>query len=469
MAVKGLPRAAVGVSAGGRHACALTDDGGVACWGANGYGQLGALGSGASAAPLEVTTLTGHVLSVSAGVYHTCALTTGSEIVCWGSNFFGQLGNGAQFESPLPLTVTALSEKAATVSSGEGHTCALLDTGQIDCWGWNHLSQLGDGSTIDRSLAAPVGDLPAAVALAAGGRHSCALLAQPNAGAVECWGANGHGQLGGPTSANSPVPVDNLTADAVAIAAGAQHTCALTSDSRVDCWGANNRGQLGTGVPSDGSGVGLVSALPDAVAVDAGAFHTCAVTDAAGIDCWGANDYGQLGDGTTRDRPLPTAVHGLPGKIAAVSGGGSHTCALTTAGEVLCWGANNNGQLGNGTLADNREPVPVQRLPNAVAIDTGSHHTCALTNSGDVFCWGANDWGQLGDGTHTTRTSPTRVTSLAGNATTLSLGDEHSCATLRSGDIQCWGLNYFGQLGDGKAPFSGSPTPVHVLGLGTDG
>jgi hypothetical protein len=360
--------------------------------------------------------------------------------------------------------VNGLAAATSTLSAGEGHTCALLSAGQVECWGWNEFGQLGDGSRIDRAPAGLTVSLPSVTAVAAGGRHVCALTATDRR--VRCWGANSHGQAGRRISARLvvPTPVEGLDAGAEAVSAGARHTCALTISGLVACWGANDSGQAGTGTASKHSDPRVASGLSHVVAIDSGGSHTCAVVRSDSVRCWGANSSGQVGDGTTRDRALPTAVAGLPLNVAAVSGGGRHTCALTASGQVLCWGANEVGQLGDGTFEARLRPAPVAGLPNAVAIDTGSRHTCAITADRTLFCWGANDWGQLGDGTKTARPRPARVTSLSGDIVALGTGEEHTCAASSAGEVACWGFNYFGQIGDGNAPHSGTPIPVPVTG-----
>jgi alpha-tubulin suppressor-like RCC1 family protein len=364
--------------------------------------------------------------------------------------------------------VTGASGSAVSIGSGQGHTCTLTDEREVACWGWNRFGQLGDGSRVDRPQADEVSDVSGAIAVAAGGSHTCALIRPGAAGAsVACWGANDYGQVGDGSAEDrsTPVPVAGVGTDVVAVGTGARHTCAAGWHGFVECWGANGNGQVGNGVIGGRSAVSRVPGLAEVTVLDAGAFHNCALAR-EGLLCWGANDYGQLGDGTAHDRALPTAVGGLPEGVRAVTAGGTHSCALTTVGDVLCWGANDAGQLGDGTLVDHRTPAPVEGLSDVIAVDAGSRHTCAVTGNGDVLCWGANDWGQLGDGTTIARPVARRVAGLSGTARALGAGDEHTCAALSSGAVECWGFNYFGQLGDGLAPLSGSPTPVAVVGFG---
>lgn len=201
-----------------------------------------------------------------------------------------------------------------------------------------------------------------------------------------------------------------------------------------------------------------------ATQVSAGGSHTCAVTLAGGVKCWGNNDSGQLGDGTTRDRGAPVAVLGLAEKVVMISAGGSHTCAVTVSGGVKCWGNNAAGQLGDGTTTPHWTPIDVIGLgAEIVAVSAGSAHTCAVTTSGALKCWGINDYGQLGDGTTSNRSAPIAVVGLAGGVQMVSTGLLHTCVITASGGVKCWGENQSGALGDGT--WTQRLTPVDVVGL----
>ncbi len=213
-----------------------------------------------------------------------------------------------------------------------------------------------------------------------------------------------------PLATSSPpvtTPPPTLSPPAVSpantpIAAGSAHTCALTSGSGVKCWGSNGYGQLGNGT-SSGSLIPVdVSGLASGVlAITAGDNHTCALTTEGGVKCWGAINYDLLGVGTTMDSLTPVDVSGLTSGVTAIAGGGRHACALMSGGGVKCWGANYAGQLGMGATTDPiLVPVDVSGLVSGItAIAADSDNTCALTSAGGVKCWGANDEGQLGNGT----------------------------------------------------------------------
>lgn len=248
----------------------------------------------------------------------------------------------------------------------------------------------------------------------------------------------------------------------VAITTGYLHTCALL-DGGVQCWGDDAAGQLGveSAYPYQRARPVTVPGLSGAQAVSAGSFHSCALSGGA-IWCWGANDDGQLGDGTKTDRTKPLAVSGLAG-VQAIAAGGDHTCALLGGGVVECWGDNGYGQLGDGTETDRRRPVAVSGLPSGVQmIAAGGHHTCALLSGGAVDCWGRNKYGQLGDGTKTGRSRPVPVTGLPGPVQAIAAGANHTCA-LSGGQVWCWGENDDGELADGTKTHRSSP--VAATGL----
>jgi alpha-tubulin suppressor-like RCC1 family protein len=453
------------IAAGGEHTCALTGTGGVKCWGANGYGQLGDGTTIQRSVPVEVNGLSFGVTAITAGGSHTCALTTGGGVKCWGRNEYGQLGDGTTENRMTPVEVSGLSSGVTAIAAGGSHTCALTDGGGVKCWGYNVFGQLGDGTTIQRSVPVEVSGLSSGVsAIAAGGHHTCALI---SSGDVKCWGANWYGQLGDGTTENrtTPVEVSGLSSAVSAIAAGKYHTCALTDGGGVKCWGDNEYGQLGDGTTDDRLTPVDVSGLASGVsAIAVGVVHTCALISSGDVKCWGDNYYGQLGDGTTEYRTTPVEVSEMSSAVSAIAAGGEHTCALTTGGGVKCWGRNYSGELGDGTIIRRSVAVEVSGLSSAVsAIAAGFDHTCALTTGGGVKCWGDNYYGQLGDGTIIQRSVLVEVSGLSSGVTAIAAGEYHTCALTDGGGVKCWGYNYRGQLGDGT--YDSRMTPVDVSGL----
>jgi alpha-tubulin suppressor-like RCC1 family protein len=463
--VSGLSSGITAIAAGLDHTCALTTGGGVKCWGHNGHGQLGDGTSTERHTPVDVSGLASSVTALVAGSDHTCALTTGDGVKCWGGNDYGQLGDGTGAERHTPVNVSGLTSGSGAIAAGFYHTCALTTGGGLKCWGYNEHGQLGDGTTTQRSTPVDVSGLTSGVtALAAGYSHTCALTSD---GGGKCWGGNGSGQLGDGTTTqrSTPVDVSGLASDITALAAGWRHTCALTTSGGAKCWGANWPGQLGDGTNSDRSTPVDVSGLSSGVtAVASGSEHTCALTSDGGVKCWGYNGLGQLGDGTTTNRSTPVNVSGLSSGVTAIAAGSSHTCARTSGGGVKCWGDNGHGQLGDGTTTQRSTPVDVSGLAGgATALAAGSDHTCALTSGGGVKCWGGNDYGQLGDGTDAERHTPVDVSGLASGATIVAAGFYHTCALTTGGAVRCWGDNEDGKLGDGTT--TERHTLVDVSGL----
>jgi alpha-tubulin suppressor-like RCC1 family protein len=300
----------------------------------------------------------------------------------------------------------------------------LLSSGRVKCWGSNDYGQLGNGelgSGKERAAPVDVANLTDVVALAAGNDHTCALL---SGGSVKCWGSNDYGQLGTGDSGSgkgqaTPVAVSNLSG-VLAVAAGEAHTCALLSGGGVKCWGYNSGGQLGNGKSGPGEDQAApvaVSNLSGVTAVTAGKFHSCALLSSGSVKCWGENDHGQVGNGELGDgkyQSTPGNVSNLSG-VAAVNARGRHSCALLVDGSVKCWGWNDWGQLGNGESGagkDRATPVSVSNLSGVAAVVAGGYHNCALMGSGGIKCWGMGDSGQLGNGGTSDKSTPVDVIGL---------------------------------------------------------
>ena len=454
------------VSAGVYHTCALTNDGGVKCWGKNNYGQLGDGTTIERHTPVDVVGLSSGVIALATGSDQSCALTIGGGVKCWGRNDIGQSGDGTGIERHTPVDVSGLTSGVSSISAGGGYACAVTDGGGAKCWGANGGGRLGDGTTTNRLTPVDVEGLTNGVAsITAGGRFTCAVT---TAGAAKCWGYNDNGELGDGTTTNryTPVDVSGLDSGVAAIAAGLSHTCALMKDGSAKCWGDNVSGDLG-----DGSGaeqhtpVSVSGILSGGVAIVSGYGHNCVLMNSGGLKCWGWNLMGQLGDGTTTDRPTPVEVNGLAGKATAIAAGGDHTCAVIEDGSLQCWGLDTNGQLGNGIAATRATPVVVVGLNAGItAVTSGHSHVCALADSGAVQCWGLNNYGQLGDGTTIDAHSPIEVTGLISNVSAIAAGYSHTCAVIENGGgVKCWGWNGVGQLGDGTQ--IDKHQPVDVIGL----
>jgi alpha-tubulin suppressor-like RCC1 family protein len=351
--------------------------------------------------------------SLSSGQNHNCALIQGGGVKCWGYNQDGELGNGASGDyQPIPVDVVGLGGKVVSISTGYKHTCVLMDTGGVKCWGFNADGQLGDGTRTNRSTPVDVSGLTSGVVqIRAGGYHTCALKSTD---VMRCWGDNTFGQLGDKSTNDAlfPVKVSVLTTEVVSsFRLGEYHTCIATTAGAVECWGYNGFGQLGNNSRVDSLTPVKVSGLTSGVSVfGAGASHTCARLADTSLVCWGYNGYGQLGDGTTTDRLSPVLVSGLTSGVEGLSPGVRHTCVYKKNDTIVCFGYNYYGQLGDGTTKDKHVPTTVNGLPSGLdSIRVGLFHSCALLKSGGIRCWGNNDFGQLGNGSTTSRNVPVSV------------------------------------------------------------
>lgn len=487
------------VDAGMYFTCARTSDGQAYCWGANSNGQLGNNSTTQSTVPVAVNTtgeLSGKTVAyIDAGWYHTCAITSDAQAYCWGYNSDGELGNNSTTQSNVPVaiyTAGVLSGKTIIdISAGGYHTCAVSSDGGAYCWGYNYDGEIGDNSTNDSSIPVAVntdGVLSGKVLakISAGSSYVCAVA---SSGQTYCWGDNGSGQFGDGSNTNSLVPVAVDATGGLAgkvveqVATGGSHTCTIDSEDHAYCWGYNFYGQLGSlyvlgyiAVPIAvyNSGV-LVD--KDVDQISAGEEHNCSIASDGKVYCWGRNNYGQLGNNTTIDSAFPVAVDTtgvLAGKtITQVASGYRHSCAATSDGGVYCWGYNYRGQLGNSSTTNSSVPVAVDMSgvlvgKTVVGVDAGYYHSCAVTSDGLAYCWGYNSNGQLGNTSTAQSTVPVAVTTsgaLSGKTVTqISVGYYHSCVVTLDNLAFCWGINTYGRLGDNSTTQRTSPVAVYTSG-----
>ena len=358
----------------------------------------------------------------------------------------------------------------STLAAGRSWSCATFSNGSARCWGSNASGQLGTGDTMPSISPREVVELSDAQRIFANFGHTCALRAGKIA---SCWGENDRGQLGDGTTAGRTQPVPVILDSVDQIAVGLAHTCVRSGD-RLYCWGFNDSGQLGFGdlvhrtqptlLPTKTTG--------DVVDVAVGVSHTCAVQLGGSVLCWGYNDQGQAGapgaNGGGEDRMLtPVTVPSVDNAVK-VALGHAHSCAITTAGKVRCWGWNAFGQLGDGGFSSRSQPLFViddsgADLDDVTRLVAGAKRTCAIREDGAAFCWGDNTLGSLGSGpTPAETTHATRVTALGEeNVIDVAVGEDHTCF-LGPTRIRCVGENQQGQLGDGSTAASTSGVDVEL-------
>jgi alpha-tubulin suppressor-like RCC1 family protein len=324
---------------------------------------------------VAVRDLPGFVTQLATNYSHSCALLVDGSVWCWGSNQFGQLGNGTTTNALVPIPVGGIPAPVVAIATGSQHSCAVTEDDTVYCWGLNAYGQLGDGTqTQQLSPVQVVGLDDNVVQLTLGDWTSCARTAD---GTAQCWGRNDGGHLGtGATSPFEAMPqAVSFAGTIVDIDASREGACFVTDPGEVYCMGRNNYGQMGTGVSSPGAFPvpQLVSGTSDIVQVSYGSRHVCARAEDGPVSCWGRNDAGQLGLGMADGAVHSAASVNLGEPIWQLSAGAAFNCGLTLDGGVLCWGSNSVGQIGNDQLGvDQLEPVAVLggtfALPQADAV-----------------------------------------------------------------------------------------------------
>ncbi len=326
------------------------------------------------------------------------------------------------------------------IAPGGVQTCILLSDGTARCWGTNGDGQLGDGTTTASSKPVPAVVVTGGTQIAGGYAHNCALYGT-NA-KVSCWGDNSLYE----------VSVYGMPSGVVEISSGSSyHSCARLSNGTVTCWGSIfYASDIAYATPITYSASSIIAGVTGSVEISSGWEHSCARLGDGTLKCWGWNDYGQLGDGTMNSRTTAASVQGISGAVR-VAAGGLHTCALLSDGTVKCWGDYSRGQLGDvsaylaslSTFDDagvpsGLPPMLIAGISGATQVVAGRYHSCALVSNGTVRCWGSNSNGQLGDGTTTDRPLPVGVQSLL-NVVEIRAGAYHTCARGSDGTVKCWG------------------------------
>jgi len=429
----------VGLEVGYNHSCGLTSEGKLFCWGAQSTeGRLGSNSAADQDRPVAVEI--SHLLSkrtftqISSGSDNTCAIGSDGKPYCWGKGSTGKLGNGATDKLiPIAVNLTGIPGTQFTqISTGTNHTCGLTTEGKIFCWGQNNEGQLGNGTNVASTVPVEIDtnivglNDPGTVdnefigfkSVHVGHSHTCALYGNNK---IYCWGYGLYGQLGSNSTLSQPRPqaVVEPGGGFIAfkeLAVGDYHTCALSTDHKAYCWGWGSLGRLGNGTTDNKYAPTLVDTSLNAditsrtqehfEKITLGADHTCMSTIGNSLYCWGSGLDGRLGvdDNTTRLYPMTAVMTQVTENsgIAQIEAGKEHTCLTTRLGQVSCWGVGLKGRVGDGYFLDRAVPVRTDFSTStgyvgAYAITSGGSHTCALGFTGEQYCWGEGLNGRLGN------------------------------------------------------------------------
>ena len=362
---------------------------------------------------LSCTGLRADVLA--GGASHSLVLCGDGTVWAVGSNQYGMLGDGTTTSSTIPVQVVGLSN-ATAVGAGFVHSLALHNNGTVSAWGFNSAGQLGNGTTTTSLTPVSVLGLSNVTGVDGGNSDSVAV---DSSGAMWAWGHNQSGHWGNGTFTDSTTPVQAAPtlSNALDISSTGSHSLFLLGNGTLWSAGANGEGQLGDGTTTQSATPVQVVGLSNVNAIDAlgDNLHNLALQSNGTVWAWGLNNLGQLGNGTTTNSSIPVQVPGLSNIIEVASNSraspytDSFSMALQSNGTVWTWGANNYGQLGNGTFVNSTTPVQVTGLSNVIAIGTGRGHALALRNDGTVWAWGLNNLGQLGNGTTTNSATPVKM------------------------------------------------------------
>ena len=354
-----------------------------------------------------------------------------------------------------------------TVSAGANHTLAVKEDGTLWAWGSNTYGQLGDGTTVDKNRPVQIGTATNWEAVAAGQFHSVAINA---AGQLYAWGYNNYGQLGDGTTTTTPTLAPQLIVSTVywtAASAGYSHTVAMDSSGILYAWGGNSYGQLGDGSNTNSSTPSIVTGSHTWKSFSAGNYHTAAIKSDDTLWTWGSNTYGQLGLGAldTTDKNTPTAVPGT-GVWTVVSAGSQHTLGVKNDGTLWGWGGNGFGQLGQGNSLDNyKSPTRIGTATDWTSASAGDNFTAVMKNNGTLWACGRANSGQLGSGN-----APSYVANLVPSGTdydwaAVSAGGNHVAAIKTTDNsLWMWGSNQYGQIGDYSVVTNGAtrPNPTEI-------
>jgi alpha-tubulin suppressor-like RCC1 family protein len=517
------------VSSGEAHSCGITTANKLRCWGLGDYGQIGNAGTANQAVPVNIDNTVDYKF-VALGSKSTCAITTSNKLRCWGRNVYYTLGDGTTTWKSSPQDIDATADYDS-VSMGSHHACGILTSGGMRCWGDNTYGQIGDGSNTTRTTPVDVnsGTTYTSVSVndetvnASGRGFTCAVTAS---NILQCWGNNTVYQLadGTATNRNAPVVADNGTSYSKVFASGVR-ACGITTSGALKCWG-NLTSDSTRNMYLYGAGLGNVYATyaaftqqykdwsfsnlsfasngfengtqncgiqagklycwgsqtifgdktytdtrrPGPVLLDPTTDYSkvatrhdsndnCAITTTGDLKCWGVNNYGEFSNGVAMSATLsvPTSVD--PGvQYSEVSIMSHALCGITTAGELRCAGTNGYGQLGNGTTSAIVGMTTIDAGTTYKYVERGMYTTCGLTTANTIKCWGHNASGSIGNGTTTNSSLPVEIDSGVTYKKISFMGT--GCGITSTDTLRCWGSNFYRLVGNNSSSDALSPVTI---------
>lgn len=438
------------VSSGYYHAVALKNDGSIYVWGSP------VMSDSIYSSQLELSPVKldiPKVKDISSGKGHIIALSEEGEIYTWGENESGQLGNGVFGNSIFSPHKVELSADIIKIESGMKHSIAIDNLGRVYVWGSNFYGQLGDGTNEDKCIPELLESIDDIKDVIAGYNHT--IFIKNNDGIYTC-GNNDCGQLGIGTTENSNLPIKiSNQYESILISGGLSHTIEVDEEENIYVWGLNASRQLGNSYNTPNNNVSEpteVYGLENIVSIDSGVYHNLALDNNGTVWSWGYNSHNQLGDGTTINRDIPKTIIN---DVKSISAGYYHSVALKNNGTVWAWGFNGFKQIGQKE-SKNYSPVQVPELTEIKAIAAGAYHTLALKNNGTVWMWGRKDYN-----TSTSIETPRRVEGLT-NVKAIAVGYYSNFAIKNDGTVYAWGINSAGQLGDGTRINQETPVKLSI-------
>ena len=422
----------------------ISTNGNLYMWGNNTNGQLGNGTNQNSSVPVNILNNVNEfacVKSDSLGV-----ISKEHFLYTWGKNEYGQLGNGTMENSSIPVKIIENVKKA---NVGSDSSYAITQNGSLYTWGKNEYGQLGNGTMENSNI--PVKIIENVKKANVGSDSSYAITQN---GSLYTWGKNEYGQLGNGTMENSNIPV-KIIENVKKANVGSDSSYAITQNGSLYTWGKNEYGQLGNGTIDNS--YFPIKVLDNVIMAEVGDGYSAAITKDGSLYTWGRNEYGQLGNGTTENSNVPVKVMN---NVAIVKiHDYSYVSAITKIGQLYMWGMNKDGRLGNGTA--NNSSIPTKILDHVIYMKSVERRCAAITTNGQLYMWGWNLSGQIGTGSTSSSYVPIKIMD---NVVSIDLGTVHSGAVTRNGDLYIWGHNYYGDIGDGTTEDRYTPTKITIPG-----